>query len=45
MKTRKEIKKWEIPPEEKLSEMTMLKLRGGDGNGEDNPESPIIKGP
>ena len=45
MKTRKETRNWKVTPGEKLSEMTMLKLRGGDGNGEDNPEGPIIKGP
>ena len=44
MKTKKETKNWKVNPEEKLSEMTMIKLRGGDG-GEDNPEGPIIKGP
>ena len=44
MKTRKE--NWKALLNDKLPEMSMIKLRGGDGdgNGED-PSGPIVKGP
>jgi hypothetical protein len=41
MKTRKE--NWKALKNDKLSEMSMIKLRGGDG--EDDPVGPIIKRP
>ena len=44
MKTKKESKNWKTSPEDKLSKMNMIRLRGG-GEGEENPELPIIKGP
>ena len=44
MKTRKE--NWKALLDDKLSEINMIKLRGGDGDGNgENPEGPIIKGP
>ena len=44
MKTKKEFKNLKVLQEDKLSDTTMLRLRGGDG-GEENPEGPIVKGP
>ena len=44
MKTKKESKNWLELLQDKISEMTMIRLRGGDG-GEEDPGEPIIKGP
>ena len=43
MKTRKE--NWKALQNDKLSEMNMIKLRGGDGEGTEPPDGPIVKGP
>ena len=41
MKTKKE--NWKALLNDKLSEMSMIKLRGGDGD--ESPGGPIVKGP
>ena len=44
MKTRK--KEWKALKSDKLSEMNMMRLRGGDGDESGEPPAgPIIKGP
>lgn len=45
MKTRKEKKNWNTLLNDKLSETIMIRLRGGDGDGGEDPEGPIVKGP
>jgi len=44
MKTKKESKNQLELLQDKLSEMTMIRLRGGD-SGEEDPGGPIVKGP